>query len=244
MGTPRQRQRIFSNVFSYEKARMPPEDRFAAELGRFGPLGILVILVALLGDSVFVPLSPLVVLAWAWRSRTPWSEIGFARQSGRSWSVTIAAGVVFGALFKLLMKAIVMPLLGADPINRTYHYLVGNRFAIPLTLFLLIVRAGFGEETVFRGFLFERLGRLLGTGARSRAAIVLLTPLLFALAHLHDQGLAGAEQALFTGLVFGTVFAVTRRIWLPMVLHAAFDLTAYMIIYWDLETRVAHLVFK
>lgn len=223
---------------------MPPDDHLAAEMRGFGPLGIFVIVAAILGDSVFVPLSPLLVLAWAWRSRTPWSEIGFARQNLRSWIVTLTAGMIFGIAFKLLMKAIVMSLFGADPINRTYHYLVGNRAAIPLTLFILIARAGFGEETVFRGFLFERLGKLLGTGARAKTVTVLLTSLLFALAHLYDQGLAGAEQALFTGLVFGTVFAITRRLWLPMVLHAAFDLTAYAIIYWDLETHVAHLVFK
>jgi membrane protease YdiL (CAAX protease family) len=223
---------------------MPPDDRLAAELRGFGPLGILVVLVAVLGNSFFLPLSPLLVLTWAWRSRTPWSDIGFARQSRRRWAFTVAGGLVFGVLFKLLMKAVVMPLLGADPINRPYHYLAGNRSAIPFTLFALIVRAGFGEETVFRGFLFERLGRLLGTGARARAAAVLLTSVLFALAHLSDQGLAGAEQALFTGLVFGTVFAITRRLWLPMVLHAAYDLAAYAIIYWELETRVAHLVFQ
>jgi hypothetical protein len=29
-----------------------------------------------------------------------------------------------------------------------------------------------------------------------------------------------------------------------MVAHAAFDLTAVAIIYWDLESRVAHLVFR
>jgi len=29
-----------------------------------------------------------------------------------------------------------------------------------------------------------------------------------------------------------------------MCAHAAFDLTAVAIIYWSLETRVAHLVFK
>jgi hypothetical protein len=29
-----------------------------------------------------------------------------------------------------------------------------------------------------------------------------------------------------------------------MVAHAAFDLTALAIIYWNLETKVAHLVFR
>ncbi|MEO6263381.1 MAG: CPBP family glutamic-type intramembrane protease [Luteimonas sp.] len=53
-----------------------------------------------------------------------------------------------------------------------------------------------------------------------------------------------SEQATIVGLVFGTIFAVTGRIWMLMVAHAAFDLTAYAIIYWNLESTVAHLVFQ
>ena len=53
-----------------------------------------------------IPLA-LLVLAWAWRSRTPWREIGYVRP--RSWIGSLAAGLVLGGAFKLLMKAAVMP---------------------------------------------------------------------------------------------------------------------------------------
>lgn len=56
--------------------------------------------------------------------------------------------------------------------------------------------------------------------------------------------LAGVQQATIFGLVFGTIFAITGRIWTLMCAHAAFDLTALAIIYWDLETDVARLIFK
>jgi membrane protease YdiL (CAAX protease family) len=142
------------------------------------------------------------------------------------------------------MKAVVMPLLGADPINQAYHYLAGNRAALPGALYAMIVGAGFGEETLFRGYLFERLGRLFGSDVWAKAFTVLLTAGLFGLAHYSVQGTAGVQQATLVGLVFGTIFAVTRRIWMLMVAHAAFDLTALAIIFFDLEARVAHLVFK
>lgn len=87
-------------------------------------------------------------------------------------------------------------------------------------------------------------GKLFGSSTAATVLIVLITSTLFGLAHYPEQGLAGTEQAIITGLVFGTIFAVTGRIWMPMVAHAAFDLTAYAIIYWDLETTVAHWVFK
>jgi hypothetical protein len=225
-----------------EQVLEPSDDRFAAALRGFGPLGIVAILIILAGNLVAVPLSALLVLVWARWSRTPWREIGFVRP--RSWIRTAAVGIAFGVAFKFLMKMIVMPLLGADPINQAYHYLAGNRAALPGILLAVIVGAGFGEETLFRGYMFERLGRLFGSGVGAKAAIVLLTASLFGLAHYSIQGLAGAEQATIVGLVYGTIFAVTGRIWTLMIAHAAFDVTAVAMIYWNLESAVAHFVFK
>jgi CAAX protease family protein len=217
------------------------DDPLAAQLRGFGPLGLFAILIIVLA-SVFKPLSAALVLLWAWRSHTPWREIGYVRP--RSWIATLVVGIVFGCAFKLVMKAIVMPLLGAPEINSAYHYLIGNRAALPGLVFTMIVSAGFAEETIFRGFLFERLDKLFGTGAGAKVLIVLLTSAVFALGHYANLGLPGVEQAIFTGLVFGTIFAITGRIWMVMCAHAAFDLTAVAIIYWNLEATVAHLVFK
>ena len=189
-----------------------------------------------------MPLSAILVLVWARLSRTPWRELGYVRPKSWIWTLTIA--IAFGVAFKFLMKAIVMPLFGAPPINQAYHFLVGNRDAIPGMLYLMIVGAGFGEETVFRGWMFERFGKLFGSSVAARISIVLITSVWFALAHYAFQGIPGVEQALVTGLVFGTIFAVTSRIFMLMIAHAAFDLTALAMIYWDLETAVAHLVFK
>src|SRR5580765_8367723 len=133
----------------------------ARQLRGFGWVGILAILVILAGNLLFVPLSALLVLAWAQASETPWSAIGFVRP--KSWLRSVAIGLLFGALFKLVMKAVVMPLLGAPAVNATYHYVAGNAAALPYMLYAVIIGAGFGEETVFRGYLFERLGKLLGT---------------------------------------------------------------------------------
>jgi len=219
----------------------PADDLVATQLRGFGPLGLLSILVIVL-TSVVKPLGGLLVLLWAWRSHTPWRDIGYVRP--RSWIGSLAVGVVFGCVFKLLMKAVAMPLLGAPEINSAYHYVIGNRAALPGLVFTMIVGAGFGEETIFRGYLFERLGKLFGTGASAKVLIVLLTSAVFALGHYPNLGVPGVEQAMITGLVFGAIFAVTGRIWMVMCAHVVFDLTAVAIIYWNLEAAVAHLVFK
>jgi membrane protease YdiL (CAAX protease family) len=217
------------------------DDDLAQQLRGFGPTGLLAMFVILLGDALVKPLSAILVLLWARRSRTPWREIGYVRP--RSWAGGIALGIVLGVAFKLLMKAIVMPLLGADPVNHAYHFLAGNPAALPGMIFTLTIGAGFGEETVFRGYLFERLRKRLGQGRAAEVLIVLLTTTVFALGHYPNLGWTGVQQAMFTGLVFGTLYAATGGLWMLMWAHAAFDLAALAIIYWDVETRVAHCVF-
>ena len=203
------------------------------------------VVLVLLGIAFVIVIGPLLgsiaILVWAWRTRVPWRDLGFVRP--RHWVATIALGLAAGVSLKLLMKTVVMPLLGAPAINPAYHFLEGNAPALPGMLFNVIVGAGIAEEIVYRGFLFERLGRLLGTGARAKAAIVVLTSALFGLVHLSGQGVPGAQQATLTGLVVGSIYAATGSLWLPMALHAAFDVAAVFIIHLGLETRLAHLFF-
>ena len=234
-----------NELTSPDGADDPPsgtDDPVAARLRGFGPLGILAMLVILAGNFLFTPLSAVLVLVWARLSRTPWREIGYVRP--KSWIGSLAVGISFGCAFKLLMKATVMPLLGAPPINEAFHYLAGNTAALPGILYAVIIGAGFGEETVFRGWMFERFGKLLGSGAWPKTLIVVTTSAWFGAIHYPVQGLAGAEQATIFGLVFGTIFAIRGRIFMLMVAHAAFDVTAVAIIYWDLESEVAHFIFR
>ena len=218
----------------------PVDEALARKLRGFGPLGVLAFAVIAALGPVLEPLGTVLVLAWARASGTSWRELGFVRP--KSLARTAILGIVFGCALKFFLKAIVMPLLGADPINRTYHYLAGNSAALAVMALYSLV-ASFNEETVFRGFVFERLGNLLGHNLPAKIATVLVSSTWFAAVHYLEQGFAGVEQAAMTGLAFGTVFAVTRRIWIPMIAHAAYDLTAIAMIYWNVESTIAHLVF-
>jgi membrane protease YdiL (CAAX protease family) len=147
----------------------PAEDQFAASLRRFRPAGLPAILAILAGNLLAIPFSAVLVLVGVHLSRTPWKTIGYARPT--SWIGSLGGGVVLGTILKLLMKALVMPLLGAPLINAAYRYLAGNQAAIAGALFAGVVGAGFGEETLFRGFLFERLGRRFGAHPGAKALI-------------------------------------------------------------------------
>jgi membrane protease YdiL (CAAX protease family) len=225
------------------RATVPSHNSFAEELRGFGPIGILAILVIVFaGNYPLVPLSAILVLVWVRWSRTPWREIGYVRP--KSWVRTVVVGIVFGIAFKFLMKAIMMPMFGAPAINPAYHYLAGNQAVLPGAVWAMVVGAGWGEETAFRGYMFERLGKLFGPGVWAKTSIVLITSVWFGLGHYSVQGLAGVEQSTIFGLLFGTIMAISGRSWMLMIAHAAFDLTALAIIYWDVESQVAHLVFK
>ncbi len=206
---------------------------------------IAALLIVLAGTAIVggvaVPVGAILALVWVRLTRTPWQDVGYARP--RSWIAAVAGGFALGIAFKFLMKAIVMPLLGADPVNHAFHYLAGNRAMLPAAIWMMFV-AGFGEETVFRGFLFERLGKLLGESIAAKVAIVVLTSAVFGAAHYQLQGVAGVEQATIFGIVLGTIYAITRRVALVMCAHAAFDLTALAMIYWNAEAAVAHLYWR
>ena len=217
-------------------------DRFTARLRGFGPLGTLAILIVLAGNFAFTPLSAVLVLIWAKISNTAWRELGFVRP--RSWPTTIAIGIIFGVALKFVMKALVMPLLGAPPINEAFRFVTGNSAVIPEMLYLMIVTAGFGEETLYRGWMFERLGKLFGESASAKVATILITASLFGAAHYAGQGIPGVEHAFIVGVIFGSIFVATGQIFLLMIMHTAFDLTALWMIYYGLETFVAHLIFK
>ena len=220
---------------------------FAKELRGFGPIGIFAILLILLTGNILLenmillPIGAILVLLWVRLSHTPLSAIGYGKP--KSWIATVLIGIVFGVALKFLMKAVILPLFGADPINQPYHFLAGNKPLLPAAIIAMLI-VGFSEETVFRGYMFERLGKLFGNTIKAKTLIVVVTSLLFGLAHYINQGITGVEQATIVGLVYGTVFANTGKIWIVMIAHAAFDLTALAMIYWNLETEMAYLIFK
>ena len=213
----------------------------AARLRGFGPAGLLAIAAILAADVIGKPMSAVAVLLWARASDTPLRELGFTPP--RSWARSIPVAIAIGIALKLLMKAVVMPLLGAPPINEAYRFLEGNNVAIPGMLYAIVIGAGFGEETLFRGFMFGRLRRLLGPGAGATAAILLITSLLFGVAHYFDQGVPGTQQGIIVGLAYGAMYLRTGSLYPVMAAHVAFDLTAWWIIYHGLETEIAGLFF-
>lgn len=188
------------------------------------------------------PFGAIAALLWARWTGTPLRELGFRRP--RSWPWTLVGGVALGLALKLVLKALVLPLLGAPTRNSAYAQLAGNLPLLVQLAITTVIVGGIGEEIFWRGFLFQRLGALLGPGPVAAIATVAVTTVAFALAHFSEQGVPGVEQALGTGLTFGALFAWQRQLWPVMIAHATYDLFAIALIYTGQETALAHTVFR
>jgi membrane protease YdiL (CAAX protease family) len=87
--------------------------------------------------------------------------------------------------------------------------------------------AGIGEELEFRGALYQLLLRL----ALSIPTAVVICVTLFALAHL-AHGRRATLAIAYIGLVFHVLFLVTGNLLVTIVLHTAYDMGIFSVMYW------------
>ena len=217
--------------------------RVKAALRGRGVVGVLFVLFVLgVTYAAGPPIGGPLVLLWAWWTGVRWGDLGFRRP--KSWALLITGGIIAGVVEKLFSKTVMMPLLHAPDINAHYQFLVHNTHALWQMLFTAVIFAGFFEEVIARGFLFERFGKFIGTSRGALVATILFTSALFGAAHYPEQSWMGVEQAGVFAIVDGIIFVATRQLWFLVVMHAAFDIVACLIIYFGLETRLANLIFN
>jgi membrane protease YdiL (CAAX protease family) len=213
----------------------------AEELGGIGRTGLIATGIILFAVLIAPALAAILVFVWLFLTRKPFSEVGLSMPD--SWARVIVWGIVVGVALKLLMKAVVLPYLGAPMLNPGYQYLRDDLPAVLEESVMVILLAGFAEEVVFRGFLLNRLQAYFGTGFFKKLLMVLGTALVFGLLHL-QQGPAGIVQAALLGGLFSTIYFLNcQRLWFLIFAHAAFDVAAVWIIYLGLEERLAQSIF-
>jgi membrane protease YdiL (CAAX protease family) len=104
-----------------------------------------------------------------------------------------------------------------------YDYLRGNLPMLLVSLGTIYVVSSLGEEVIYRGFLIDRLERLLGGARRSTWVAVVISSLVFGAAHF-GWGIVGVVQTTFMGLAFALSFIWFRRnLWILVAAHAYMD---------------------
>ena len=149
--------------------------------------------------------------------KRPWATAGYTRQGLVS---GLLGGFAIGAAM-LSTGILVFRLLGVYHVTALVPSVL---VLVPLGLYFFVALS---EETLFRGYVFQTLEGRWGSGVA-----LVTTSVLFGLAHLgnpvpgasHWMRVAGPLQICFeAGLPMGAAYLLTRKLWLPIGIHWAWD---------------------
>jgi hypothetical protein len=136
-----------------------------------------------------------------------------------------AAGALKGTAAGLLLGFLLFcAVVGIAALFGVYSIMgLGDTRELAKDLIGTAILAAFMEELLFRGILFRWIEEFAG----SWAALV-VTSGLFGLAHILNQNATWFSSfaiAVEAGLLLGGAYMLTRSLWMPMGLHAAWNFT-------------------
>lgn len=100
-------------------------------------------------------------------------------------------------------------------------------------LLFIIISAGFGEEILFRGFVFRQLNIVLPNFKGKILLIIVLSAILFSIPHWY-QGPGGVLITFIFGLAFATLYVKTNyNLWATILLHSLVDGLFIILAYFD-----------
>ena len=173
------------------------------ELGPWGEVlnALVLVVVSMLAYAAFV----------RWVERRPVTDFGRHR-AVREWAVGVALG--FGAI--TLTVAVIAALGG-------YRVTGWNPPSVLVPVLALAIFSGVFEEIVTRGLVFRMLEEWLGSWTA-----LALSALLFGFLHIMNPNaslLAAVAISIEAGILLGALYMLTRRLWMAIGLHMAWNFT-------------------
>lgn len=171
------------------------------------------------------------VFLW-WRG-PGWRALGLRRPE--SWPRTLLVATALGA-YQLPSLYFVEPVIarltnGALPDVSLFRPLVGNERQLLFWLAISWTLAAFMEEMVYRGWLVARVAELARFTRGAWIAGVIVTSVVFGLAHLY-QGASGVLATGLSGLLFGMAYLTSgRNLWCAILAHGIMDTIGFVMIY-------------
>ena len=152
--------------------------------------------------------------------------------------------VLWGILTVFLMFAssfilsILLVSLGLSDDETSNIQDIANLFS-PITMFILIVTQPIGEEIFFRGFLLDKIDSIIGKKATSdengfnnqdyKVGAVLITSVLFGIAHLSYGKPYPAIVITVLGIILGFVVVKTKNLYPAIIAHILFNAISFAI---------------
>jgi membrane protease YdiL (CAAX protease family) len=148
-------------------------------------------------------------------------DIGFKRPV-RWWTVPLWAIGILGSW--VAMQAVAPILVSRfveipDPDFSQYNPVSGNLRAALLMALVLPFTASIPEEIIYRGFLMDRLTKILGSRVGGAVMTVFVQSVFFGSVHF-GWGLGGMIVTTMMGAVWGTAFLLCgRNLWIVIIAH-------------------------
>jgi membrane protease YdiL (CAAX protease family) len=138
----------------------------------------------------------------------------------------LVAASIFAAVF-------VSEKLGSRRNLTAFNALQGN---LELTLYQIcyvLIGAGFYEEFMFRGFLFQGLATFLGGSRAAWIAVCAIQAALFGWLHAYQNAFGIAITGTI-GLIMGVLFLVCgRNLWPLIIGHGLYDASRTILFYFQ-----------
>ncbi len=180
------------------------------------------------GASWLLIVYMLGVVAWLRFRGEPLADYGLSAPD--SWLRVIGVAVsVLLAMYAYMwlvnpyVLAWLRPWIGAGVNLARFDSLKGNEMLFLEILPMVWVSAGFTEEMLFRGFLFNRLLMILGRGPLPFCLAAVIQAALFSLGHIY-QGWPGVVQIAFISLFLLAASRVLKgNLWPAVLMHGLLD---------------------
>lgn len=166
-------------------------------------------------------------LSLAVRRQGPGS-LGVHRMAGPELAVKMLGLAVLWSLFQL---AVTMPIANHVSGSRQdvsgFADVEGNLGLLVTLLLLSWTLAAFGEELAYRGFLLTRLHQALGSGRAGMVVSVLVSSLLFGVAH-NEQGVVGVAVVSLDAIAFCVLRLHYGTLWAPVLAHGFINTLGFL----------------
>jgi membrane protease YdiL (CAAX protease family) len=161
--------------------------------------------------------------------------IGLGFFAPEDWKVTIFWSLLLGTALAFASTLLVEPFSDKVTKSKTDHSafdnLRGNWKNLILVLVTVWLLVAFVEEIIFRGYMMGDIAELLGTSKAALAVNVIVSSILFGLAHWY-QGKSGVLSTGIVGAVLGILFIASGfNLWLPILTHGFIDTVGLFMIY-------------
>jgi membrane protease YdiL (CAAX protease family) len=177
---------------------------------------------------------------------TSFAQMGFVPP--QNWLSTGLLGVLIGSGLSLLSIIVIQPLFEnitkQPPDVSIVEGVRGNWKALLSWLVLIWTFVAFGEEILFHGFLMSQLIKLLGTGSLALVLNVLLTNVIFGLAHAY-QGPSGTWSTGIIGVCLCVLYILSGfNLWLPILVHGMIDTVGLVLMSRGAHQRLKQLIWQ